>query len=80
MPDLDKELSLLKVSFSSAKSLSVSLLGILLALLVMPVNSGCNRRPDPKANPNFNEKALTDPGSALKDTPDASSGKPPKGK
>lgn len=42
------------------KNLSMSLLAMALLTLIC---SGCNKGPDPKANPNFQEKSLMDPGA-----------------
>jgi PBP1b-binding outer membrane lipoprotein LpoB len=44
------------------KNMTMSLLAIALLTLIC---SGCNKGPDPKANPNFQEKSLMDP-SAIK--------------
>lgn len=42
------------------KNLTMSLLAMALLTLIC---SGCNKGPDPKANPNFQEKSLMDPGA-----------------
>lgn len=44
------------------KNMTMSLLAMALLTLIC---SGCNKGPDPKANPNFQEKSLMDP-SAIK--------------
>ncbi|MFN6303596.1 MAG: hypothetical protein ACK42H_15525 [Planctomycetota bacterium] len=49
------------------KNFTMSLLAMALLTLIC---SGCNKGPDPKANPNFQEKTLMDPG-AVKMSPDA---------
>jgi hypothetical protein len=40
-----------------------TILGIFATGLLVGAMSGCNSQPDPSKNPNFNEKALTDPGA-----------------
>jgi hypothetical protein len=42
------------------KNFTMSLLAMALLTLIC---SGCNKGPDPKANPNFQEKSLMDPGA-----------------
>ncbi|MFN5274251.1 MAG: hypothetical protein ACK5E3_13665 [Planctomycetota bacterium] len=42
------------------KNMTMSLLAMALLTLIC---SGCSKGPDPKANPNFQEKSLMDPGA-----------------
>jgi len=42
------------------KNMTMSLLAMALLTLIC---SGCNKGPDPKANPKFQEKSLMDPGA-----------------
>ena len=41
-------------------------LGALLLSLNLCVSSGCNSKPDPKANPDFHEETMADPGAVMK--------------
>lgn len=55
--------------------LRVSVLGTLLFALCLSVNSGCSGKPDPRESPDFNEKALSDPGSVMQNMQSTTAGK-----
>jgi uncharacterized lipoprotein YajG len=49
-----------KLESLTMKNMTTSLLTMALLTLIC---SGCSKGPDPKANPNFQEKSLMDPGA-----------------